>query len=636
MSQLMRNILVWLAISGITFVAIQNIYNQSPSQNMNYSEFVSLVNKDQISQVSFKGDGYTIEGITQEGNSFTTTRPIYVQDDQLMTDLFEHRVEVLGEEPQRESIWTQLLVASFPILIILAIFFFFMRQMQGGMGGRGGPMSFGKSKARMLEGGKVKTTFRDVAGVEEAKEEVQELVDFLRDPSKFQKLGGKIPRGILMVGSPGTGKTLLARAIAGEAKVPFFTISGSDFVEMFVGVGASRVRDMFEQAKRQAPCIVFIDEIDAVGRHRGAGLGGGHDEREQTLNQLLVEMDGFEANEGIIIIAATNRPDVLDPALLRPGRFDRQVVVPLPDIKGREQILNVHVRKVPIDKDVETSYIARGTPGFSGADLANLVNEAALFAARSGKKKVSMEELELAKDKVMMGAERRSMVMSLDEKTKTAYHEAGHAIVGRVLEHHDPVYKVSIIPRGRALGVTVFLPEEDKYSYSKESILDRICGLFGGRIAEELIYGEGGVTTGASNDIERATELARNMVTKWGLSEKLGPIKYDEEGDEPFLGRSAGAKSTSVSDKTANLIDEESKKIIDTCYKKATKVLKDNLDKLHMMAESLVELETITSDQIDDIMAGAKPRSNDDDDISSDKDNKKGEEPPIKDPAEQV
>ena len=636
MSQLMRNILVWLAISGITFVAIQNIYNQSPSQNMNYSEFVSLVNKDQISQVSFKGDGYTIEGITQEGNSFTTTRPIYVQDDQLMTDLFEHRVEVLGEEPQRESIWTQLLVASFPILIILAIFFFFMRQMQGGMGGRGGPMSFGKSKARMLEGGKVKTTFRDVAGVEEAKEEVQELVDFLRDPSKFQKLGGKIPRGILMVGSPGTGKTLLARAIAGEAKVPFFTISGSDFVEMFVGVGASRVRDMFEQAKRQAPCIVFIDEIDAVGRHRGAGLGGGHDEREQTLNQLLVEMDGFEANEGIIIIAATNRPDVLDPALLRPGRFDRQVVVPLPDIKGREQILNVHVRKVPIDKDVETSYIARGTPGFSGADLANLVNEAALFAARSGKKKVSMEELELAKDKVMMGAERRSMVMSLDEKTKTAYHEAGHTIVGRALEHHDPVYKVSIIPRGRALGVTVFLPEEDKYSYSKESILDRICGLFGGRIAEELIYGEGGVTTGASNDIERATELARNMVTKWGLSEKLGPIKYDEEGDEPFLGRSAGSKSTTVSDKTANLIDEESKKIIDTCYKKATKVLKDNLDKLHMMAESLVELETLTSDQIDDIMAGAKPRSNDDDDISSDKDNKKGEEPPIKDPAEQV
>ena len=632
----MRNILVWLAISGITFVAIQNIYNQSPSENMNYSEFVSLVNKDQISQVSFKGDGYTIEGVTQEGNSFKTTRPLYVQDDQLMTDLFEHRVEVLGEEPQRESIWTQLLVASFPILIILAIFFFFMRQMQGGMGGRGGPMSFGKSKARMLEGGKVKTTFRDVAGVEEAKEEVQELVDFLRDPSKFQKLGGKIPRGILMVGSPGTGKTLLARAIAGEAKVPFFTISGSDFVEMFVGVGASRVRDMFEQAKRQSPCIVFIDEIDAVGRHRGAGLGGGHDEREQTLNQLLVEMDGFEANEGIIIIAATNRPDVLDPALLRSGRFDRQVVVPLPDIKGREQILNVHVRKVPIDKDVETSFIARGTPGFSGADLANLVNEAALFAARSGKKKVSMEELELAKDKVMMGAERRSMVMSVDEKTKTAYHEAGHTIVGRALEHHDPVYKVSIIPRGRALGVTVFLPEEDKYSYSKESILDRICGLFGGRIAEELIYGEGGVTTGASNDIERATELARNMVTKWGLSEKLGPIKYDEESDEPFLGRSAGSKSNSVSDKTANLIDEESKKIIDTCYKKATKVLKDNLDKLHMMAESLVELETLTSDQIDDIMVGAKPRSNDDDDISPDKGNQKGEEPPIKDPAEQV
>ena len=549
MSQFMKNALLWMAIVGMTFFAIQSVYEGPPKETMTYSQFISLVNKDQISTVSFKGDGFTIDGTMSDGSTFTTTRPIYVQDNQLMDDLFAHQVEVLGEQPQSDSIWSQLLVASFPILIILAIFFFFMRQMQGGAGGRGGPMSFGKSKAKMLEGGKVKTTFKDVAGVEEAKEEVQELVDFLRDPTKFQKLGGKIPRGILMVGSPGTGKTLLARAIAGEAKVPFFTISGSDFVEMFVGVGASRVRDMFEQAKRQSPCIVFIDEIDAVGRHRGAGLGGGHDEREQTLNQLLVEMDGFESNEGVIIIAATNRPDVLDPALLRPGRFDRQVVVPLPDIKGREQILKVHIKKVPVDKDVEVSFIARGTPGFSGADLANLINEAALFAARSGKKKVSMIELELAKDKVMMGAERKSMVMSNEEKTQTAYHEAGHTIVGKCLKEHDPVYKVSIIPRGRALGVTVFLPEEDKYSLSKQAILDRICGLFGGRIAEELIYGTDGVTTGASNDIERASELARNMITKWGYSSKLGPMKYSEEsGDEPFLGRTAGNSSTAFSD----------------------------------------------------------------------------------------
>ena len=571
-----------------------------------------------------------------DGSSFTTTRLIYVQDNQLMDDLFAHQVEVLGEQPQSDSIWSQLLVASFPILIILAIFFFFMRQMQGGAGGRGGPMSFGKSKAKMLEGGKVKTTFKDVAGVEEAKEEVQELVDFLRDPTKFQKLGGKIPRGILMVGSPGTGKTLLARAIAGEAKVPFFTISGSDFVEMFVGVGASRVRDMFEQAKRQSPCIVFIDEIDAVGRHRGAGLGGGHDEREQTLNQLLVEMDGFEANEGVIIIAATNRPDVLDPALLRPGRFDRQVVVPLPDIKGREQILKVHIKKVPVDKDVEVSFIARGTPGFSGADLANLINEAALFAARSGKKTVSMVELELAKDKVMMGAERKSMVMSNEEKTQTAYHEAGHTIVGKCLKEHDPVYKVSIIPRGRALGVTVFLPEEDKYSLSKQAILDRICGLFGGRIAEELIYGADGVTTGASNDIERASELARNMITKWGYSSKLGPMKYSEEsGDEPFLGRSAGNSSTAFSDQTSELIDSEARKIIDDCYSTATKILKENIDKLHSMAKALVEFETLDSDQIEDIMAGASPRSNDEDD-SGNKKKRSSKEPSISDPANQT
>ena len=636
MSQFMKNALLWMAIVGMTFFAIQSVYDGPPKENMTYSEFISLVNKDQISTVSFKGDGFTIDGTMNDGSSFTTTRPIYVQDNQLMDDLFGHQVEVLGEQPQSDSIWSQLLVASFPILIILAIFFFFMRQMQGGAGGRGGPMSFGKSKAKMLEGGKVKTTFKDVAGVEEAKEEVQELVDFLRDPTKFQKLGGKIPRGILMVGSPGTGKTLLARAIAGEAKVPFFTISGSDFVEMFVGVGASRVRDMFEQAKRQSPCIVFIDEIDAVGRHRGAGLGGGHDEREQTLNQLLVEMDGFEANEGVIIIAATNRPDVLDPALLRPGRFDRQVVVPLPDIKGREQILKVHIKKVPVDKDVEVSFIARGTPGFSGADLANLINEAALFAARSGKKTVSMVELELAKDKVMMGAERKSMVMSNEEKTQTAYHEAGHTIVGKCLKEHDPVYKVSIIPRGRALGVTVFLPEEDKYSLSKQAILDRICGLFGGRIAEELIYGADGVTTGASNDIERASELARNMITKWGYSSKLGPMKYSEEsGDEPFLGRSAGNSSTAFSDQTSELIDSEARKIIDDCYSTATKILKENIDKLHSMAKALVEFETLDSDQIEDIMAGASPRSNDEDD-SGNKKKRSSKEPSISDPANQT
>ena len=636
MSQFMKNALLWMAIVGMTFFAIQSVYDGPSKESMTYSEFISLVNKDQISTVSFKGDGFTIDGTMSDGSSFTTTRPIYVQDNQLMDDLFAHQVEVLGEQPQSDSIWSQLLVASFPILIILAIFFFFMRQMQGGAGGRGGPMSFGKSKAKMLEGGKVKTTFKDVAGVEEAKEEVQELVDFLRDPTKFQKLGGKIPRGILMVGSPGTGKTLLARAIAGEAKVPFFTISGSDFVEMFVGVGASRVRDMFEQAKRQSPCIVFIDEIDAVGRHRGAGLGGGHDEREQTLNQLLVEMDGFEANEGVIIIAATNRPDVLDPALLRPGRFDRQVVVPLPDIKGREQILKVHIKKVPVDNDVEVSFIARGTPGFSGADLANLINEAALFAARSGKKKVSMIELELAKDKVMMGAERKSMVMSNEEKTQTAYHEAGHTIVGKCLKDHDPVYKVSIIPRGRALGVTVFLPEEDKYSLSKQAILDRICGLFGGRIAEELIYGVDGVTTGASNDIERASELARNMITKWGYSTKLGPMKYSEEsGDEPFLGRTAGNSSTAFSDQTSELIDSEARKIIDDCYSTATKILKENIDKLHNMAKALVEFETLDSEQIEDIMAGASPRSKDDDE-SGNKKKKPPKEPTISDPANQT
>ncbi len=498
-------------------------------------------------------------------------------------------------------------MAAFPILIIIALFVFFMRQMQGGGGGKG-PMSFGKSKARLMSEDQIKTTFGDVAGCDEAKEDVKELVDFLRDPSKFQRLGGRIPKGVLMVGPPGTGKTLLAKAIPGEAKVPFFTISGSDFVEMFVGVGASRVRDMFEQAKKQSPCIIFIDEIDAVGRHRGAGMGGGHDEREQTLNQLLVEMDGFEGNEGVIVIAATNRPDVLDPALLRPGRFDRQVVVSLPDIIGREQILKVHLKKVPLADGIEPAVIARGTPGFSGADLANLVNEAALFAARRNQRLVTMEELELAKDKIMMGAERKSMVMNEKEKLNTAYHESGHAIVGRLMPEHDPVYKVSIIPRGRALGVTMFLPEEDKYSHSKRFLISSICSLFGGRIAEELTLGFEGVTTGASNDIERATQLARNMVTKWGLSEKLGPLQYDTESEEPFLGRSAGQSHTVYSPETAQRIDEEVRNIIDTCYEKARQILIENRDKLDLMADALMKYETIDRYQIDDIMEGRTPR----------------------------
>jgi len=486
-----------------------------------------------------------------------------------------------------------------------------MRQMQGGgVGGKGGPMAFGKSKAKMLTEDQVKVTFADVAGVDEAKEDVKELVDFLREPDKFQRLGGRIPSGILMVGQPGTGKTLLAKAIAGEAKVPFFSISGSDFVEMFVGVGASRVRDMFDQAKKQSPCIIFIDEIDAVGRHRGAGVGGGHDEREQTLNQLLVEMDGFEGNEGVIVIAATNRPDVLDPALLRPGRFDRQVVVGLPDIRGREQILKVHMRKVPISDGVDEAVLARATPGFSGADLANLVNEAALFAARSGKQRVTMEEFEKAKDKIMMGAERKSMVMSDKEKLNTAYHEAGHAIVGRLVPEHDPVYKVSIIPRGRALGVTMFLPEEDRYSHSKTSILSQICSLYGGRIAEELTLGKEGVTTGASNDIQRATQMAHNMVKKWGLSERLGPLQYDDEADEVFLGRSAASGSSRVlSSDTTKAIDEEVRKIIDTCYERAKTILEENRDKLDAMKDALLEWETIDAVQIDDIMAGRKPRA---------------------------
>ncbi|HBO9991676.1 TPA: ATP-dependent zinc metalloprotease FtsH [Pseudomonas aeruginosa] len=600
-----KNLILWLIIAAVLVTVMNNFSSPSEPQTLNYSDFIQQVKDGKVERVTV--DGYVITGKRSDGDTFKTIRPA-IQDNGLIGDLVNNNVVVEGKQPEQQSIWTQLLVASFPILVIIAVFMFFMRQMQGGGGGRGGPMSFGKSKARLLSEDQVKTTFADVAGCDEAKEEVSELVEFLRDPGKFQRLGGRIPRGVLMVGPPGTGKTLLAKAIAGEAKVPFFTISGSDFVEMFVGVGASRVRDMFDQAKKHAPCIIFIDEIDAVGRHRGAGLGGGHDEREQTLNQLLVEMDGFEMNDGIIVIAATNRPDVLDPALLRPGRFDRQVVVGLPDIRGREQILKVHMRKVPLGDHVDPAVIARGTPGFSGADLANLVNEASLFAARSNKRIVDMREFELAKDKIMMGAERKTMVISEKEKRNTAYHEAGHAIVGRLVPEHDPVYKVSIIPRGRALGVTMFLPEEDRYSLSKRALESQICSLFGGRIAEEMTLGFEGVTTGASNDIMRATQLARNMVTKWGLSEKLGPLMYAEEEGEVFLGRSAGSQHANVSGETAKMIDQEVRRIIDDCYGTAKRLLDENRDKLEMMADALMKYETIDSDQIDDIMAGRVPR----------------------------
>ncbi|HEY9118173.1 MAG TPA: ATP-dependent zinc metalloprotease FtsH [Marinobacter sp.] len=604
MNDMAKNLVLWLIIAAVLLMVFQNFTPTTSGQQVNYSQFVEMVQDGQVRQVTI--DGLQVQGVRGDGSQFQTIRP-QLADEKLMDDLLANQVEVIGKEPERQSLWTQLLVAALPILIIIALFVFFMRQMQGGGGGKG-PMSFGKSKARLMSEDQIKTTFGDVAGVDEAKEDVKELVDFLRDPSKFQRLGGSIPKGVLMVGQPGTGKTLLAKAIAGEAKVPFFSISGSDFVEMFVGVGASRVRDMFEQAKKQSPCIIFIDEIDAVGRHRGAGMGGGHDEREQTLNQLLVEMDGFEGNEGVIVIAATNRPDVLDPALLRPGRFDRQVVVGLPDIIGREQILKVHMKKVPLADGVEPKLIARGTPGFSGADLANLVNEAALFAARRNQRLVSMEEFELAKDKIMMGAERKSMVMSEKEKRNTAYHESGHAIVGRLVPEHDPVYKVSIIPRGRALGVTMFLPEEDKYSHSKRFLISSICSLFGGRIAEELTLGFDGVTTGASNDIERATSLARNMVTRWGLSEKLGPLQYDTDSEEPFLGRSAGQAQTVYSPETAQRIDEEVRNIIDSCYEKARQLLIDNREKLDMMADALMKYETIDRHQIDDIMEGREPR----------------------------
>ena len=599
MNDMAKNLVLWLVIAAVLLTVFNNFNSEDTSQNLNYSEFISAVKSDQVRRVVI--DGYTIEGERLNGEHFSTVRPA-LQDPKLVDDLYNHKVVIEGKQPEKQSVWTQLLVASFPILIILAIFMFFMRQMQGGGGGKGGPMSFGKSKARMMSEDQIKTTFDDVAGVEEAKEEVKELVDYLRDPGKFQRLGGHIPRGVLMSGSPGTGKTLLAKAIAGEAKVPFFTISGSDFVEMFVGVGASRVRDMFEQAKKNAPCIIFIDEIDAVGRHRGVGMGGGNDEREQTLNQLLVEMDGFEGTEGVIVIAATNRPDVLDPALLRPGRFDRQVHVGLPDIRGREQILKVHMRKVPLGDDVKPDLISRGTPGFSGADLANLVNEAALFAARSGKRTVGMEQFERAKDKIMMGAERKSMVMSYEERRNTAYHESGHAIVGRLMPEHDPVYKVSIIPRGRALGVTMFLPEEDRYSHSRKLLISNICSLYGGRIAEEMTLGKDGVTTGASNDIQRATSLARNMVSRWGLTDELGPILYDDEEQDPF-NRGYGQPSKVMSEEVQRKIDAETRKIIDECYAKAYKMLEDNRDILDAMTEALLKYETIDSKQLDELMA---------------------------------
>ena len=594
-----KNLILWLVIAVVLMSVFQSFSpGESTRAQTDYTTFLKEANQGNIREVKIDSESREIRGTKRSGETFVTYIPYF--DDKLVSDLAAKDVRIYGEPPEKPSILTSIFISWFPMLLLIAVWIFFMRQMQGG-GGRGA-MSFGKSKARLLGEDQIKTTFADVAGCDEAKEDVSELVDFLRDPSKFQKLGGKIPKGVLMVGPPGTGKTLLAKAIAGEAKVPFFTISGSDFVEMFVGVGASRVRDMFEQAKKSAPCIIFIDEIDAVGRQRGAGLGGGHDEREQTLNQMLVEMDGFEGHEGIIVIAATNRPDVLDPALLRPGRFDRQVVVGLPDIRGREQILKVHVRKVPVADDVEPSVIARGTPGFSGADLANLVNEAALFAARANRRLVSMEEFEKAKDKIMMGSERKSMVMSEEEKTMTAYHEAGHAIVGRLVPEHDPVYKVSIIPRGRALGVTMYLPEQDRVSHTKQHLESMISSLFGGRIAEQIIYGNDKVTTGASNDIERATDIARKMVTQWGLSDKMGPMLYAEEEGEVFLGKSM-SKASNMSDDTARAIDAEIKSVIDRNYDRAQQILEENIDILHSMKDALMKYETIDAKQIDDLMA---------------------------------
>jgi cell division protease FtsH len=618
MGDLVKNLVIWTVIAVVIMSLFTGVGGRNTaSQEFNYTDFMQQVQTGQVEEVTISGR--EIAGSFKSGEKFMTYSP-ETDNSALIGELIKGKVRISGKAPEKQSFLAQIFIHWFPFLLLIGVWIFFMRQMQGG-GGRGGAMSFGKSKAKMQTEDEVKVTFKDVAGVEEAKEEVKELVDFLRDPAKFQNLGGNIPRGVLMSGSPGTGKTLLARAIAGEAKVPFFTISGSDFVEMFVGVGASRVRDMFETAKKHSPCIIFIDEIDAVGRHRGAGVGGGNDEREQTLNQLLVEMDGFDGNEGVIVIAATNRPDVLDPALLRPGRFDRQVTVPLPDIRGREQILKVHMRKIPIANDVNPKILARGTPGFSGADLANLANEAALFAARANKKIVDMDDFEKAKDKILMGGERKSMVMNDDEKKLTAYHEAGHAVVGRLVPDHDPVYKVSIIPRGRALGVTMFLPEEDRYSNSRQRINSMIAALFGGRVAEELIFGDDAVTTGASNDIERATDLARNMVTKWGLSEKMGPLAYSEQEQEVFLGKSASQTSKNMSNETASSIDSEIRKIIDSQYERATKLIKDNLDKMHLMADALMKYETIDVEQIDQIMEGKVPDApeswSDDDNDSS-------------------
>ncbi len=599
MNDLAKNIVVWLVLAAILMSVFNSFAPEPEDNNIDYSVFLSEVRNDRVSEVVIAD--LIIQGERNDGTKFRSVRP-NIQDPKLMDDLVNHNVNVIGKEREEPSLFTQLLVAAFPILLILAIFVFFMRQMQGGGGGKGGPMSFGKSKAKLLTGDQINTTFADVAGVDEAKEDVAELVEFLSDPTKFQRLGGRIPKGVLMVGPPGTGKTLLAKAISGEAKVPVFSISGSDFVEMFVGVGASRVRDMFEQAKKQSPCIIFIDEIDAVGRRRGAGMGGGHDEREQTLNQMLVEMDGFEGSEGIIVVAATNRPDVLDPALLRPGRFDRTVTVGLPDINGRNAILKVHMRKLPIAKNVKSLDIARGTPGFSGADLANLTNEAALITAGLSKELVGMGEFEKAKDKIMMGSERKGMVMDASEKEMTAYHEAGHAIVGRLVPEHDPVYKVSIIPRGRALGVTMFLPKKDSYSISKRKLNCQVASLFGGRIAEEIVFGEDAVTTGASNDIERATDIAHKMVKLWGMSSVMGPMAYGEEEGEVFLGRQV-TKHKHISDETFTKVDSEIRKIIDTNYSLAYKILEDNRDILDAMAAALVEFETIDTNQIDDLMA---------------------------------
>lgn len=598
MKDLVKNVFVWLIIAVILISVFSNFnFNSDTSvKPLSYTQFLAEVKQNKVIKVTIAKEN--IKGTLNDGQQFATYMPM--PDSFILAELLAHNVNVVGMPPEQESLWVRILISWFPFLLLIGLYVFFMRSMSGGAGGRG-VMSFGRSRAKLLTENQIKITFKDVAGCEEAKEEVREVVDFLREPAKYQKLGGLIPRGVLLVGPPGTGKTLLAKAVAGEAKVPFFNISGSDFVEMFVGVGASRVRDMFAQAKKSAPCIIFIDEIDAVGRHRGAGLGGGHDEREQTLNQMLVEMDGFEGNEGVIVFAATNRPDVLDPALLRPGRFDRQVIVGLPDITGREEILHVHMRKVPVSENVDARVIARGTPGFSGADLANLVNEAALFAARATKRAVDMNDFEKAKDKIMMGAERKSMVMDEKEKCLTAYHEAGHAIVAYMSPEHDPVHKITIIPRGRALGVTMFLPEQDRYSYSKQRLESQLCSMYGGRIAEELIFGEDKVTTGASNDIERATEIARSMVTKWGFSKVMGPLSYGENQDEVFVGRYV-SQQRKIADDTANAIDKEVREIIERNYAKAKEILQTNLPILHSMAAMLIKYETLDTEQVSDLM----------------------------------